>query len=169
MSSEPITLYTIGHSNHSLAGFVALLYGRAVAQVVDVRSHPYSRWVPHFRKRLLAEGLADAGIGYVFLGDALGGRPQGERFYRTDGSVDYTLRAEAADFQAGIDELLALAAVRTTAILCAEEDPARCHRRLLISPALRVRGLEVAHLRGDGRLLRDRAGQAPDGQLGLFS
>ena len=168
MSLERITLYTIGHSNHPLAGFVALLRNAGVAQVVDVRSHPYSRWVPHFRKRLLAEGLGDAGIGYVCLGEALGGRPQGEQFYRADGSVDYSLRAEAVDFQTGIDELLALAAVRTTAILCAEEDPARCHRRMLVTPAVRTRGVDVVHLRGGGRL-QVETGEALDGQLGLFS
>jgi hypothetical protein len=32
--------------------------------------------------------------------------------------------------------LLALARERRTAIMCAEEDPARCHRRLLVTLAL---------------------------------
>jgi hypothetical protein len=36
------------------------------------------------------------------------------------------------------------------ALLCAEEDPLDCHRGLMITPALRERGLAPIHLRGDG-------------------
>jgi uncharacterized protein (DUF488 family) len=36
------------------------------------------------------------------------------------------------------------------AILCAEEDPARCHRATLLAPALVARRARVAHLRHDG-------------------
>jgi uncharacterized protein (DUF488 family) len=50
-------------------------------------------------------------------------------------------------------------------MLCAEEDPARCHRHLLIAPALEERGVEVVHIRGDGRLQGDAAVEP---QLSLF-
>jgi uncharacterized protein (DUF488 family) len=106
---------------------------------------------------------------YVFLGDSLGGRPVGDEFYRADGTVDYASRARAGDFQAGIEQLLVLASERPTAILCAEEDPTRCHRRGLITPVLLERGLEVVHIRGDARLQPEVEGRAPGGQLGLFS
>lgn len=36
------------------------------------------------------------------------------------------------------------------ALICAEEDPARCHRRHLIAPALEAEGFRVEHLRADG-------------------
>lgn len=38
------------------------------------------------------------------------------------------------------------------AIMCAQEDPTNCHRRLLISKTLLERGLCVYHIRGDGSL-----------------
>jgi uncharacterized protein (DUF488 family) len=164
-----IIIYTIGHSNHSLDGLVTLLSRHGITRLVDVRSHPYSRWVPHFRKRPLAQGIIGAGIDYLFLGDSLGGRPAGDEFYRADGTVDYASRARAVDFQAGIEQLLVVASDRLTAIMCAEEDPARCHRRGLITPVLLERGLEVVHIRGDARLQPEVEERAPHGQLGLFS
>jgi len=82
--------------------------------------------------------------------------------------VDYARRAQAADFQAGIERIIELARRGPTAILCAEEDPGRCHRRLLVTPVLIERGIAVEHIRGDGRL--EAEGTAEDGapQLRLF-
>jgi len=77
-------------------------------------------------------------------------------------------RAAASDFKAGIERLAVLARERRTAILCAEEDPARCHRRLLVAPALRRAGVAVVHIRGDARLEPDDGDAASTRQLGLF-
>lgn len=162
-STMKTTLFTIGHSRHPADRFVTLLRTAGVTRLVDVRSQPASRWTPHFGKAALARLLEAAAIDYVFLGRELGGRPVGTEYYGPDGALDHARRAEAADFKAGIDQLVALARERPTAILCAEEDPARCHRRLLVTPALRRAGLAVVHLRGDGRVEDD-----PADQLGLF-
>ena len=40
-------------------------------------------------------------------------------------------RAQAPDFRAGVERLISIAGAAPTAILCSEEDPRRCHRRLL--------------------------------------
>jgi uncharacterized protein (DUF488 family) len=143
-----VTVYTIGHSRHAAAPFVRLLGQHGIAVLADVRSVPASRFSPHFKKAALDELVRAAGIEYVFLGKELGGRPAG-------GTLDYALRAEAPDFRAGIDRLLVLAGRARTAILCAEEDPTRCHRRLLVTPALLARGAAVEHIRGDGRIERE--------------
>jgi uncharacterized protein (DUF488 family) len=143
-------VFTLGHSRHTAEHFVTLL--REIGTVVDVRSQPVSRWAPHFDRDVLARLLKARGVDYVFLGDQLGGRPVGRQFYRDDGSVDYARRAAAPDFEEGIQQLVELARSRRTAILCAEEDPTRCHRRLLVSPALARHGVVVVHVRGDGRL-----------------
>ena len=34
--------------------------------------------------------------------------------------------------------------------MCSEEDPAGCHRFILITRVLRSRGIEVTHIRGNG-------------------
>jgi uncharacterized protein (DUF488 family) len=166
--ATPLCLYTIGHSNHGLIEFVALLQRHGVRRLVDVRSNPYSRWARHFCQVPLAEGLKAAGVDYVFMGETLGGRPSGSEFYGTDGKCDYLRRARAAEFRAGIESLLGMAADRTTAIMCAEEDPGRCHRRALIAPSLLARGVDVVHIRGDARLQPEVAGRSPDGQLPLL-
>ncbi len=162
------TIHTVGHSRHPIEHFVALLRAQGIAVLVDVRSHPASKWAPQFAKAALAQTLAAQAIDYVFLGRELGGRPEGAAFYRSDGSVDHDRRAQAPDFQAGVDRLVALAGERSVAIMCAEEDPGRCHRRLLITPELARRGLTVLHLRGDGRVEPEATLAAPSPQLGLF-
>jgi uncharacterized protein (DUF488 family) len=158
---------TIGHSNLPLLRFVALLHEHGVRRVVDVRSEPYSRHAPQCAGRALQASLPRYGIGYQFLGHLLGGRPRDPRLYlparppdgrRTSparlpqGYVNYDALACTAAFQEGLARVLADAPRERLALLCSEEDPARCHRHLLIAPALVARGLTVAHIRADGRL-----------------
>jgi uncharacterized protein (DUF488 family) len=162
------TIHTIGHSNHPLERLIALLRQYGVATLVDVRSRPYSRWAPQFKRNSLAGSLATEGIAYVFLGETLGGRPDSEEFYGADGHVDYERRACAHDFQAGVLELLQIAGNTATAIMCAEENPTQCHRRLLVTPALQQRGGTVLHIRGDGRVQSEEELNGQKGQLPLF-
>ena len=84
MSTDDRPLLTLGHSNHPSAHFLALLARHGVEVVADVRSRPYSRFVPQYRKQTLAGILADAGIGYLFLGEGLGGKPPRD-FVRVQG------------------------------------------------------------------------------------
>ena len=163
-----ITVFTIGHSRHTAEQFVALLRAHAIEQLVDVRSQPHSKWAPHFDKAALARCLGDHHVEYVFLGRQLGGRPEDRAFYREDGTVDYGLRATAPDFVEGISRLVALAQCRRTVVLCAEEDPTSCHRRLLVTPALARSGAAVVHVRGDGRLEPELDPAPAATQLDLF-
>jgi len=152
MSSAPV-LYTIGHSNHAIEAFVGLLTGHHIGTVVDVRSWPASRRLPHFNRAPLHESLKAAGIIYLWFGKELGGK--GDK------------NADAPEFRARIAELSSLAAKGRTAMLCAEEDPMRCHRKKLLGPPLGAEGLELMHIRGDGSLVADEA--LNDGQFSLFN
>lgn len=164
--AEEISLFTVGHSSRSADELVELLRTHAIANVVDVRSAPYSKYVPHFSKEPLRNTLAAAGLGYAFMGRALGGRPDGREFYDADGHVDYARRMQAPDFLAGIEALLRLVRSGPTVVMCAEENPNRCHRRRLITPVVMGHGVEVLHIRRDGTL-QDEAALA-DAQLALF-
>ncbi|HID63001.1 MAG TPA: DUF488 domain-containing protein, partial [Anaerolineae bacterium] len=82
-------IYTIGHSNHTVGDFTALLRKHAIEVVVDVRSQPYSRYVPHFNRETLARVLREQGFTYEHKGDRLGGRPPDGSFLLANGSVDY--------------------------------------------------------------------------------
>ncbi|HEX9359699.1 MAG TPA: DUF488 domain-containing protein [Streptosporangiaceae bacterium] len=143
-------LFTIGHSNQALDHFLSLLQRHGIEAVADVRTVPWSRYVPHFNATTLGAALASQGIDYVPLGRELGGRPAGDEFYDEQGHVLYGRLAASPAFQDGLDRVLARARTSRIALLCAEEDPARCHRHLLIGPVLRQRGVPVSHIRRDG-------------------
>ena len=145
-------LFTIGHSNQALDHFLSLLQRHGIEAVADVRTVPWSRYVPHFNAKALGAALASQGIGYVPLGAELGGRPAGDEFYDEQDHVLYGRLAAGAAFQDGLDQVLARARTSRIALLCSEEDPARCHRHLLIGRVLRERGVGLTHIRRDGRM-----------------
>jgi uncharacterized protein (DUF488 family) len=149
-SSGATTIWSIGHSNHPLAVLVELLGGGGIEVVADLRSQPRSRFNPQFDRRSLERALAAAGFRYVWLGDALGGRPTEPELRDRDGQVDYASVAATDRFHAGIDRLLELAAGARLAMMCSEADPRGCHRRMLVTPALTGRSVQVIHLMGDG-------------------
>lgn len=144
-------VYTIGHSNHPLEAFLALLRLHLVEEVVDVRSAPHSRVFPWFCRTALASSLQRVGIAYSFLGGQLGARPSAPSCYR-DGKADYELIARSAAFKSGIERVKCLAPRRRLALLCAEKEPLNCHRAILIAPALIEVGVDVRHILADGSL-----------------
>ena len=147
---------TIGHSTHPVERFVGLLRRWRVGALCDVRRYPGSRRHPQFNADALAAALDHAGIGYERLGRELGGRRRPRRDsvnagWRVAGFRGYADHMESAEFEAGMERLEALARRGRAAIMCAEGDWRRCHRRL-ISDALAARGWRVLHIRPDGRL-----------------
>ena len=159
-------VFTIGHSNHSAERFLRLLKRYEIEVVVDTRSHPYSRHVPRFNGRALEAALSKDGVGYLFLGSELGGRPEGEEYYDDNGRVDYALLGCSGPFLDGISRLEKEIHARTVALLCSEEDPIRCHRRLLVGRALEELGFTLRHIRGDGSIQVE--GETNGGQPMLF-
>ena len=148
-------MWTVGHSTQPTDGLVSLLRGPEIEVLADVRSQPYSRHNPQFRRDNLRASVEQAGLRYVFLGTELGGRPPEPEFYDAKGHARYDLVAQTERFQAGLERLLTGAATYRVAIMCSEEDPSRCHRRMLVTRALIGREVEVRHLRGDGRVVTE--------------
>ncbi len=145
-------LLSVGHSNHSLAEFLVLLRGAGVTALADVRTQPASRYAPHTNAGPLATALRDIGITYVFLGDALGGRPSHHDVYDEEGRVDYERVRQTDWFVEGLDRLVKGTERYVVAMMCGEEDPLDCHRGLMITPSLTERGIHPGHLRRDGRI-----------------
>jgi uncharacterized protein (DUF488 family) len=149
-----------------------LLKKHSVEVVADTRSYPYSNYSPHYDRELLKGALINAGLKYVDLGRELGGRPKGDEFYDPEGHVFYDKVAATATFQEGLSRLEKGIEKYTVAILCSEENPAICHRKLLVGRKLTEHGVMVEHIRGDGRIQSDNdvtASMTPtDGQTGLF-
>jgi uncharacterized protein (DUF488 family) len=141
-------LFTIGHSNHPIDRFVALLKDAGVTAIADVRSQPFSRRCPWFSAKALRERLETEGIAYVSVGDALGGRPRDPQLFR-NGVADYGAMAATPEFRAGIDRVVEGTRRLRVCLMCAEREPLDCHRCLLVAPALAARGMRIGHLLAD--------------------
>ena len=145
------SILTVGHSNHALERFIGLLERAGVNTVADVRSRPVSRFVPHFNRKALDASLAERGISYVFLGAELGGRPDDPSLMK-HGKPDYAAMARTPQFAAGLSRVIEASATGKVALLCAERDPADCHRFRLIGRELVARQVPVAHILFTGEI-----------------
>lgn len=148
-------LLTVGHGTLAAAAFVDLLAGAGVEAVTDVRRFPGSRRNPQFGSDEMAGWLFEAGLGYEWA-PSLGGRRTPSADSPNTGLRNAQFRAYAdhmatAEFRDGVARLLASAAHRRVAVMCAESVWWRCHRRLLADHLVVVEGCEVGHLIHDGR------------------
>jgi uncharacterized protein (DUF488 family) len=140
---------TVGHSTRTLEDFLHLLEAHEVKQLIDVRKLPGSTAHPHFNQEELSAALKRIGIGYLHM-PALGGRRRPEadspnggwRNRSFQGYADYM---QTEEFEAGLHSVIASAAKRRVALMCAEAVPWRCHRSL-IADALVARGIPVEHI-----------------------
>ena len=146
------TLFTLGHSDLDFDQFVELLLKCRVQLLADVRSRPYSSRFPHFSQPVFQRMLEAEGIGYLFLGEELGGRPDDPDAYRRDGLVDYRARRKSYAFRAGLERLIAEQEKCGVVLMCAEEDPLECHRFLMICPELVREGIQPLHVRRGCRI-----------------
>jgi uncharacterized protein (DUF488 family) len=145
------TIWTVGHSNRPVPELIGLLTNESVSLVADVRRFPGSKRQPQFGRENLENALRSYKITYRHF-EALGGRRR-----RQDGSPNTAWRSasfsgyadymQTVEFQTALDILVGLAESHTTAILCAEAVPWRCHRQR-ISDALVARGWDVQHILG---------------------
>ncbi|MCX8204931.1 MAG: DUF488 domain-containing protein [Candidatus Nezhaarchaeota archaeon] len=131
---RPITIWTLGYGSRSKERVLSMLKANEVELVVDIRRWPTSKR-GDFTRESLEAWLKEAGIGYLWMGDRLGG-------YRRGGFERYM---ESREFKRGIEELLRLASQRRTCLLCLEENPRSCHRRF-VARYLQHLGVEVHHI-----------------------
>lgn len=148
------TLYTIGHSTRSIEEFIEVLQAHSIQTLVDIRSFPMSRRLPHFNREAMEKSLAESGVRYIWM-PALGGRRKKIR----DDSPNIALRNDSfrnyADymltdaFRQGVEELVKLAEESRTAYMCAERVYFHCHR-MLVSDWLVAHGHDVQHIDASG-------------------
>ncbi len=143
------TVWTIGYENLRPESLAAELEAAGVERVIDVRFRPQSRKAG-MSKTKLGELLAGRRIAYEHR-KALG-TPPDLRWLFHAGRTEEAAGAYREHVEATAPEALATLADELdggprTALLCLEEDPAGCHRRV-ITDALRerVRGLDVVDL-----------------------
>ncbi len=148
------TILTIGHSTRTFGAFLALLAENRIEHLADIRHFPTSQRVPWATKALLEKELSPHGIGYEHFEDLGGYRTAHadsiNTAWRNEGFRGYADHMASPEFEAALDRLLARAANRRTATMCAEAVPWKCHRSLL-SDALTARGVRVVHILAPGK------------------
>ena len=110
------------------------LLGAGIRLLIDVRAVASSRR-PGFSKRLLAGGLAEAGIGYLHLRPL--GTPKPGRDAVRRGDIETMRRIFLAHMQGDLPRAALAAApeaARATRVclLCFEHEPDHCHRALIV-------------------------------------
>lgn len=143
------TIWTIGHSTHSIESFVEMLQSFEIEVLADVRSFPGSRKYPHFSKDYLSKYLPDKGIEYMHIKD-LGGRRKPlhgsvNTRWRNDSFRAYADYTATKEFKDALNQLEQLALLKPTAYMCSEAVWWRCHRSV-ISDILKTKGWEVMHI-----------------------
>ena len=153
-------LLTFGHGTASAEQMISLLRVAGVSVLVDVRTVPGSRRHPHVARAELRRWLPEVGISYRWekrLGGLRAPEPDSpDVAFGVDSLRGYAGYMRTETFVTAVDQVLTLASVRGTAVMCAESLWWRCHRRMLADFVTAVRGVPVSHLMHDGRLEEHR-------------
>ena len=142
---SPIEIFTVGHSNHSWAKFVALLQLAEIRVVIDVRTFPRSRFA-HFCETHLRFELNDLGIAYIYFGRELGGRGP----LRTISPADSNFRC--IEYHSVLRQCASFARDQRAVLMCSEHEPLDCHRFSPLADDLASDGLSVRHILRCGRI-----------------
>ena len=165
------TIYTVGHGQGSVGEFAAALQAQEITLAVDVRSKPWLKWAKQFNKEPLESALSEAGFEYLWLGEHLGGRPEGDQFYDAQDHALYEPISKQPWFLKAIGRVEYEAESRGVALFCVEEKPEKCHRYHLLGRVLSEREANVVHLRRGGAeesqaAVAARTGEAQTSLLG---
>lgn len=147
-------VWTVGHSTLSLEALFRRLVGHRIERVADVRRYPASRRHPHVNRETISTFLGARGLGYRWF-EALGGRRRGlprrdspNDGWRDEGFRRYADYALTPPFAVAFVALVSWSSGSRTAIMCAEADWRRCHRRLLADRFVKG-GWTVWHIRDE--------------------
>jgi uncharacterized protein (DUF488 family) len=155
MPERPQTIWTIGHSTHTIEAFLGILRAHRIEVIADVRLLPGSRRYPQFNRELLSSSLQKIGIEYMHVPE-LGGRrkPRPDSphtAWRNDSFRGYADHMDTEEFRRGIAVLEKSAASQRVAVMCAEAIWWRCHRSL-IADWMKASGVEVRHILSENKI-----------------
>lgn len=151
---DTVPLYSIGYATKPIQIFLEQLKQYGVNVIADVRSVPFSNAFFDYHQDALRTTLRDHGIRYVFLGEELGPRSKDPAHYDTNRQIRFDLLSQSEGFLRGIRRLRkGMQNEWIIALLCAEKDPADCHRSLLVGRALQASfGIDLRHITHTGKL-----------------
>lgn len=142
-------VYTIGHSTRTTSDFVLLLKQHKVEILLDIRVVPYSRFNPQYNREALSQELKKYDILYQHI-EALGGIKPTKEIMESAKSCSERSRGfgeymKTIEFKSSLHYVIGVAKSLVVALMCAESEPTKCHRRL-VADALTNEEVEVAHI-----------------------
>lgn len=155
-------LFSIGYATKPIEIFIQQLKHYQIDVVADVRSVPFSKAFHDYHQDSINQHLLNNGIKYVYLGEELGPRSKNPDHYDQCGQVQFSQLMQSELFLNGITRVqTGLSKGYKVALMCAEKDPANCHRSTLIAYFLNhQRQLDIPHIQHDGTLEQQNALEA---------
>lgn len=145
-------IYTIGHSSYTHEQYLKLLIRYSINCIVDVRSIPYSKYVPQFNREEIKEFLKLNSIYYIFMGKELGARREDKGLY-TNGYLDFEKTSKSMSFIKGIERVKdGVEKGYKIALMCKEKDPIDCHRNILVARQFFKQGFKVTNILENGSI-----------------
>ncbi len=144
------SIYTVGHSNHSIDFFLELLQSQNINCIIDVRSTPASRYNPQFNQTPLKNFLKNNQIQYLHFGEEFGARHEDEKLLDEEGIVQFEWFRKTKIFQQGVERVdIGTSKGYRIALMCSEGNPLECHRFSMISVYFQQIGFDVFHILKD--------------------
>jgi uncharacterized protein (DUF488 family) len=141
-------LFTIGYEGKTQEEMLDELKSAGVALLIDVRAVAASRR-PGFSKTALAGGLRERGIDYLHL-RALGTPADGRQAARAGRIAEmraiYAVQLDTPEAALAMEQALAEASARPSALLCYERGAPECHRSMLARRMADREGFKVRDL-----------------------
>ncbi len=148
-----MSLFTIGHTNHTHEEFIRLLKQYNINYLLDVRSTPYSKFTDQFNREVICKVLMDNGISYNYMGKYFGARQEDRSLYTPEGYLDFEKMRASERFKIGLQNVKkGLNSGNNIALMCTEKDPFDCHRTIMVSRGFELEGIAVSHIHSDGHL-----------------
>lgn len=147
------TIYTVGHSTHTIDYFLELLTTYAINCVVDVRSVAASKYNPQFNQEPLSNFLKKHGVNYLHFDKEFGARYTDKSLLDDNDTVDFEKVRATKTFSTGVQRLeKGIERGFKIALMCSEAEPFDCHRFGMISGYLSNNNFEVQHILKDKSL-----------------
>jgi uncharacterized protein (DUF488 family) len=141
-------LFTIGYEGKTLEEMLGELEAARVELLIDVRAVAASRR-PGFSKTALANGLRERGMDYLHLrplGTPAAGREAARRGRIGEMRAIYAEQLETPEAALALEQALAEAGSRRSALLCYEREAPDCHRSMLAQRMIERSPFEVLDL-----------------------
>ena len=147
-------LFSIGYATKPIEIFIEQLKQYRIDVIADVRSVPFSKVFHDYNQDRLKLHLVNSGFKYVYLGEELGPRSKDPAHYDSCGQVQFADLMQSDLFLEGITRVqTGISKGYRIALMCAEKDPANCHRSTLIAYYLKHQlQQDIPHIQHDGKL-----------------